>query len=116
MQSPPNICHFFVTALQQRCSVVTNPETGETVIIDGGGDSERIIQWIDSGIGEPDHEIGQYDGARNVVALINTHAHFDHSGHIPYLKEHYGLEWWLHKDDFFLQSLAQESGRSMSSN
>ena len=32
----PNIAHFFVTALQQRCSVVTNPVNGETVIIDGG--------------------------------------------------------------------------------
>ncbi|MGB1491092.1 MAG: hypothetical protein ACPG9O_03340, partial [Candidatus Poseidoniaceae archaeon] len=56
----PNIAHFFVTALQQRCSVVTNPATGETVIIDGGGDSNRIINWIDSGVGEPDHEIGSY--------------------------------------------------------
>ena len=37
--------------------------------------------------------------------------HFDHSGHIPYLKEHYSLEWWLHEDDFFLQSLAQQSGK-----
>ena len=61
--------------------------------------------------GNPDHEIGRYDGQRKVVALINTHAHFDHSGHIPFLKEHYNLEWWLHKDDFFLQSLAQESGK-----
>ena len=61
MVSSPNISHFFVTALQQRCSIVTNPENGETVIIDGGGDSERIIQWIDSGIGHPDDEIGSYD-------------------------------------------------------
>ena len=111
MTSSPNICHFFVTALQQRCSIVTNTDNGNTVIIDGGGDSERIIQWVDSGIGEPDHQIGEYDGPRKVIALINTHAHFDHSGHIPYLKEHYGLDWWLHEDDFYLQSLAQESGR-----
>ena len=111
MTSSPNICHFFVTALQQRCSIVTNTDNGNTVIIDGGGDSQRIIQWVDSGIGEPDHQIGEYDGPRKVIALINTHAHFDHSGHIPYLKEHYGLDWWLHEDDFYLQSLAQESGR-----
>ena len=104
-------CSFFVTKLQQRCSVVTNPDNGETVIIDGGGDSNRIIEWIDSGVGEPDHEIGIYSGERRVVALINTHAHFDHSGHIPYLKEHYSLDWWLHEDDFFLQSLAQQSAR-----
>ena len=74
MVSSPVISHFFVTALQQRCSIITNPENGETVIIDGGGDSDRIIGWLDSGIGEPDHEIGTYYGERKVVALINTHA------------------------------------------
>ena len=111
MVNSPNIAHFFVTALQQRCSIVTNPDTGESVIIDGGGDFDRLVAWIDRGEGHPDHEIGEYRGKRKVVALINTHAHFDHSGHIPFLKEHYSLEWWLHKDDFFLQSLAQESGK-----
>ena len=111
MTNHPCISHFIVTALQQRCSVVTNTDNGETVIIDGGGDSQRIIQWIDSGIGEPDSHIGEYDGERKVVALINTHAHFDHSGHIPYFKEHYQLEWWLHEADFFLQTLAQQSAK-----
>tara|TARA_Y100000746_G_scaffold191996_1_gene172350 strand:+ start:29 stop:751 length:723 start_codon:yes stop_codon:yes gene_type:complete len=111
MTNSPCISHFIVTALQQRCSVVTNTDNGETVIIDGGGESQRIIQWIDSGIGEPDSQIGEYDGERKVVALINTHAHFDHSGHIPYFKEHYQLEWWLHEADFFLQTLAQQSAK-----
>jgi len=111
MINSPCISHFIVTALQQRCSVVTNTDNGETVIIDGGGDSQRIIQWIDSGIGEPDSQIGEYDGERKVVALINTHAHFDHSGHIPYFKDHYQLEWWLHEADFFLQTLAQKSAK-----
>ena len=112
MVNSPCISHFFVTALQQRCSVVTNPDNGETVIIDGGGDWERLVAWIDQGIGEPDAQIGEFNGGeRNVVASsIRMHI-FDHSGHIPYLKEHYGLEWWLHQDDFFLQSLAQQSGR-----
>ena len=109
MQTNISIAHFMVTPLEQRCSVITNTDSGETIIIDGGGDSDRIIQWIDSGIGTPDNLIGKYDGRRNVVALLNTHAHFDHSGHIPFFKEHYGLEWWLHKDDFHLQSLVQQS-------
>ena len=43
MVKSPSISHFFVTALQQRCSVVTNPENGETVIIDGGGDSNSAF-------------------------------------------------------------------------
>ena len=64
MTSSPHIAHFFVTALQQRCSIVTNTDNGQSVIIDGGGDSDRIIQWIYSGIGTPDDEIGAYDGER----------------------------------------------------
>ena len=75
MVNSPNINHFFVTALQQRCSVVTNPENGETVIIDGGGDSKRIIDWIDSNIGESDFEIGTYSGERKVVALLLSLIH-----------------------------------------
>ena len=65
---------------------------------------------INLGIGQPDFEINSYDGERKVVALINTHAHFDHSGHIPFFKQHYGLEWWLHSDDNYLQTLAKKSG------
>ena len=99
-----------VTALQQRCSVVTDPEDGTCVIIDGGGEAERIISWLDNGEGSgPDATIGEYQGERNVVALLNTHAHFDHSGHIPYLLERYDVKWHLHADDAFLQSTVQSA-------
>jgi len=105
--------HFIVGALQMRCTVVTNPENGSTIIIDGGAEPERIIEWIDRGEGRgPDWSSGEVEGLeREVVALVNTHAHFDHSGHIPDLKDHYRVDWWLHPDDEFLQSLAQDSGR-----
>jgi glyoxylase-like metal-dependent hydrolase (beta-lactamase superfamily II) len=43
--------------------------------------------------------------------LVNTHAHFDHSGHIPDLLEHYPVKWYLHDDDTYLQTLAQSSAR-----
>ena len=112
MVSSPNIEHFFVTALQQRCSVVTNPLNGATVIIDGGGEPERIIDWIEHQYGSgPDFEINAFNGEKRVVALLNTHAHFDHSGHIPDLKEKYQVPWHLHGDDAFLQSKAQISAR-----
>jgi glyoxylase-like metal-dependent hydrolase (beta-lactamase superfamily II) len=106
----PLIEHFIVTALQQRCSVVTDPEDGTCVIIDGGGEAERIISWLDQHEGSgPDAIIGDYQGERNVVALLNTHAHFDHSGHIPYLLARYEVKWHLHADDAFLQSTAQSA-------
>ena len=117
----PWIDHFFVGPLQMRCSVVTDPATGDTIIIDGGDESQRIIDWVDGFAGPgpnwttgPENaSIAQERGLpeRRVVALVNTHAHFDHSGFIPLLREHYDVDWYLHPDDDFLQTLAQASGR-----
>ena len=117
----PWIDHFFVGPLQMRCSVVTDPVSGDTIIIDGGDEPQRIIDWVDAFEGPgPNWTTGPDSAAlaeerglpkRRVVALVNTHAHFDHSGFIPVLREHYGVEWYLHPDDDFLQTLAQASGR-----
>ena len=100
---------FFVGALQMRCSVVTDRETGDTVIIDGGSEPQRLVDWIDRFEGRgPDWSNGPstteeaaLEGIpnRKVVALVNTHAHFDHSGHIPDLLLHYPVKWYLHEDD-----------------
>jgi len=105
--------------LQMRCSVVTDLTTGDTIIIDGGSESERIISWIEGfgGLG-PNWSTGPQNSEemeqsgiskRNVVALVNTHAHYDHSGHIPHLLERYDVDWYLHEDDYFLQTLAKTS-------
>lgn len=112
---------FFVGALQMRCSVVTDRSTGDTVIIDGGSEPGRLIDWIDRFGGRgPDWSNGpsnlseaeqQHIPERIVIALVNTHAHFDHSGHIPDLLEHYRVKWYLHEDDTYLQTLAQSSAR-----
>ena len=112
---------FFVGALQMRCSVVTDRSTGDTVIIDGGSEPDRLIQWIDrfggrgpdwsNGPSNMSEAVQQQLPERTVVALVNTHAHFDHSGHIPDLLEHYPVKWYLHGDDTYLQTLAQSSAR-----
>lgn len=117
--SSPWIEHFFVGPLQMRCSVVTDVQTGDTIIIDGGDEPERIIAWIErfEGVG-PDWTTGPQTSIeaakyppRRVLALVNTHAHFDHSGCIPFLKQHFQVAWYLHPDDTFLQTLAKTSGR-----
>ena len=115
----PWIEHFFVGPLQMRCSVVTDPTTGDTLIVDGGDEPQRIIDWIERFEGRgPDWTTGPQNAteangmpARRVVALVNTHAHFDHSGFIPTLREHFEVPWYLHPDDNFLQTLAQDAGR-----
>ncbi|MGB1624471.1 MAG: MBL fold metallo-hydrolase, partial [Candidatus Poseidoniaceae archaeon] len=104
---------FFVGPLQMRCSVVCDTSTGDTVVIDAGDEPDRLIAWNDHGQGAgPNWSSAPGPvraGDRTVVALLNTHAHFDHSGHIPTVRAHWGVEWWLHPDDTFLQSLAQQS-------
>ena len=110
----PLIENFLVGPLQMRCSVVTDVQTGDTVIIDGGDEPQRLINWIENCEGNgPNWSNYSKEKTqviqRNVVALLNTHAHFDHSGHIPTLKQHYDVEWYLHPDDTFLQTLAKSA-------
>ena len=117
----PWIEHFFVGPLQMRCSVVTDRRSGDTIVVDGGDEPERLIAWIERFEGRgPDWSTGPGSKeeaksldlpTRTVVALVNTHAHFDHSGFIPVLATHFEVDWYLHPDDTFLQTLAQQSGR-----
>ena len=93
----PLIENFLVGPLQMRCSVVTDVQTGDTVIIDGGDEPQRLISWIENceGNGPNWSNYSKEETQsiqRNVVALLNTHAHFDHSGHIPTLKQHYNVD------------------------
>ena len=110
----PLIENFLVGPLQMRCSVVTDCATGDTVIIDGGDEPQRLIDWIESCGGTGPHWSTHTEEEtkaikRKVVALLNTHAHFDHSGHIPTLKDYFDVEWYLHPDDTFLQTLAKKA-------
>ncbi|MEC8258469.1 MAG: MBL fold metallo-hydrolase [Candidatus Thermoplasmatota archaeon] len=112
---------FIVGPLSMRCSIITDIYTGDTIIIDGGAEAQRLISWIDDFSGRgPDWSSGPKTKQesllreipkRKVIALVNTHAHFDHSGEIPILLDRYKVSWYLHKDDFYLQSLVQTSAR-----
>jgi glyoxylase-like metal-dependent hydrolase (beta-lactamase superfamily II) len=63
-----------VTPLQQNCTFITDAETGETAIIDPGGDAGRIFASLDA-------------NKLNAVAIWLTHGHLDHAGGAAELKE-----------------------------
>lgn len=68
------------------CTILGCPETRQAIVVDPGGDADRIAAILDRHGLKP-------------VALLHTHAHFDHVLGAPELKERFGAEILLHADD-----------------
>ena len=76
---------------KENCYVVSNVNN-EALIIDPGSDEIRIINFIKN-------------NNLNAVAIINTHAHYDHVGAISKLKDEFSTPLFLHsKDDKLLKT------------
>lgn len=75
--------------LQCNCSVVACDDTRDAVVVDPGGEPDRIA------------EIVEYYGL-TVRAIIHTHAHLDHIYGTHHVKRAHGGEICLHRDDVFL--------------
>ena len=56
-----------VTLFQQNCTLISDADTGETVVIDPGGDADRILAALDA-------------NKLNATAIWLTHGHLDHAG------------------------------------
>ena len=77
---------FPVGPLQCNCSIVADPTTREAVVVDPGDEPDRILEAL-AGAG------------LRAVALIHTHAHFDHMGCSALLKRITGAPILLHAGD-----------------
>ena len=85
-----------VTAFAQNCSIVWDSDSKEAVLIDAGGDAEKLQAEV-AALG------------LKVKALWLTHGHLDHAGAVGALK----AEWQVpvigpHKDDAFWLDMIQE--------
>ena len=80
---------FPVGPLQCNCSIVSCPETSEAIVIDPGGDVQKILDYLEK------HKL-------KVKFLLHTHAHFDHIMGSRALSEATGAPIYLHKEDQFL--------------
>ena len=69
----------------QNCYVVTN-SFRQALIVDPGSDAEGILKLIS--------ELGVQP-----VAIMNTHAHFDHVGAVSALMDKFGIPFFLHGHD-----------------
>ena len=85
---------FSVPPLSCNCSILADSETKQAIVIDPGGNPERILQEVAS--------LGC-----TITMVLHTHAHFDHflaSGHI---KRMTNAVLCLHPDDRHLWNLLE---------
>ena len=79
-----------VTLFQQNCTILFDNETKHGVVVDPGGEVERILEVIKS-------------NGLTIEAIWLTHGHVDHAGGAMELKEALGVELiGSHEDDKFL--------------
>ncbi|MEW9677939.1 MBL fold metallo-hydrolase [Lentibacillus sp. L22] len=67
--------------LGTNCYLIFDKERG--LIIDPGGDADQVIAFL------------KKEGIKPVAILL-THAHFDHIGAVDELRNHYGIDVYLH--------------------
>ena len=87
-----------VTPFAQNCTLLWDDESKDAVLIDAGGEVERLKQAIAT-------------RGLNLKALWLTHGHLDHAGAVGALASYYELPViGPHKDDeFWLQMLEQQA-------
>lgn len=88
-----------VTPFQQNCTILFDDEDRRGVVVDPGGDVDRIRAAIE-------------DNGLSIGAIWITHGHIDHAGGAMELKEALGVEIiGPHRDDLPLLSGLAEQGR-----
>jgi hydroxyacylglutathione hydrolase len=89
MQSTLKVETFQVGPLENNTYLVFDSEAKEAALVDPGMGSERVTQRI-------------RDLGCRLVAILNTHAHFDHAYHNALFKEAFGCPLMLHEEDLEL--------------
>lgn len=80
---------FPVGPLGCNCALLWDPESGEGLVVDPGGDAPKIRRRVEA--------LGF-----KVTALLHTHAHFDHVGATKELQDLWQCPAHLHPDDTYL--------------
>ena len=75
-----------VTAFAENVYFVGDEETKEAIIIDPGGEADRILEAIE--------QLGI-----TVKYILNTHGHMDHVGGVAKVREATGAQWGIHEND-----------------
>ncbi len=86
-----------VTEFMTNCFIVGDDKTKDALIIDPGGEGQKILQEVEK------------LGVR-VVGIVNTHAHIDHIGANSLMKETFGVDIMMHKEELPVLNSASKIG------
>jgi hydroxyacylglutathione hydrolase len=75
-----------VGPLESNCFIIADENTRQVLVIDPGDEPDRILDLIN-------------ENNFKVKYIICTHAHFDHVGAVPDLKNETGAKIVIHRDD-----------------
>ena len=75
-----------VGPLQANCYIVGCPDTQQALVIDPGGDADRILAVLEA-------------EQLTLSAIVNTHGHFDHIGANKHIKAATGVDLMIHRLD-----------------
>jgi glyoxylase-like metal-dependent hydrolase (beta-lactamase superfamily II) len=90
--------HLIVGPLQVNCYVVTD-DSAEAVVIDPGGDAEKILNVVE-------------ERRLSVEYIVNTHAHFDHILGVEEVRAETGAGFLLHREESRVLDMAREMSGS----
>ena len=86
-----------VGPVQTNCYIVACEDTRKAIVVDPGDEPQRILESI-------------HKNKLDVIAIINTHGHFDHAGANAALHEAINAPIWIHEKDAFLLPILSEMG------
>ena len=88
-----------VGPLENNCYIIADDKTAECMLTDPGDEPDRILDLIK-------------ENSLKVKYIVCTHAHFDHVGALPEVKEETGAKIVLHSDDLVIYNSAPEHAKS----
>jgi hydroxyacylglutathione hydrolase len=88
-----------VGPLENNCFMIADEKTAECLVTDPGDEPDRILDLIK-------------ENNFRVKYILCTHAHFDHVGALPEVREETGAKIVLHSDDLVIYRNATEYAKS----
>ena len=87
--SPLFLKRLVVGELQANCYIVADEASGEAMVLDPGGDGERILKIIE-------------ENSFRISSIVLTHVHTDHIGAAQLVAGESGASLFMHSEDAFL--------------